>query len=195
MILEAAYELLDESGIGAVAIKTIAAKLECSTQPISWQFGSMTDLKKELFNYVVGKLYGNLPDKMKGKEATEAFFISGVHYLTNVYEHPNVFRFINVDNTMDTIGEDIRGENSFFDYQFDEEAVEFFEQQYDVPKDAIREAVRDTVIYTHGLAVMMMYDSYRLSKEEAARMMYDLGVRLFGSIGIDPPAGFRPFES
>ena len=66
MILEAAYELLDESGIGAVAIKTIAAKLECSTQPISWQFGSMTDVKKELFNYAVGKLYGNLPDKMKG---------------------------------------------------------------------------------------------------------------------------------
>ncbi|SDA52752.1 transcriptional regulator, TetR family [Lachnospiraceae bacterium G11] len=184
MILEAAYELLDESGIGAVAIKTIAAKLECSTQPISWQFGSMTDLKKELFNYAVGKLYGNLPDKMKGKEATEAFFISGVHYLTNVYEHPNVFRFINVDNTMDTIGEDIRGENSFFDYQFDEEAVEFFEQQYDVPKDAIREAVRDTVIYTHGLAMFAMLDGAKLSREDACKLMFNMGMKLLANLGI-----------
>ena len=50
MILKAAYELLDESGIGAVAIKTIAARLSCSTQPVSWQFGSMLELKKELYD-------------------------------------------------------------------------------------------------------------------------------------------------
>ena len=46
MVLEAAYELLDEAGISAVAIKNIAAKLGCSTQPVSWLFGSMTELKK-----------------------------------------------------------------------------------------------------------------------------------------------------
>ena len=46
MILKAAYELLDESGMGAVTIKTIAARLGCSTQPVSWQFGSMLELKK-----------------------------------------------------------------------------------------------------------------------------------------------------
>ena len=49
MILEAAYEILDESGIGAVGIKAIASKLGCSTQPVSWVFGSMKELKKELF--------------------------------------------------------------------------------------------------------------------------------------------------
>ena len=46
MILDAAYELLDEAGIGAVAIKSIAARLGCSTQPVSWHFGSMTELKR-----------------------------------------------------------------------------------------------------------------------------------------------------
>ena len=51
MILNAAYELLDEAGIGAVAIKLIAERLGCSTQPISWHFGSMTELKKELFYF------------------------------------------------------------------------------------------------------------------------------------------------
>ena len=45
MVLQAAFELLDESGTGAVAIKNIAAKLGCSTQPVSWIFGSMTELK------------------------------------------------------------------------------------------------------------------------------------------------------
>lgn len=184
MILEAAYELLDESGIGAVAIKTIAAKLECSTQPISWQFGSMTDLKKELFNYAAGKLYGSLPDKMKGKEATEAFFISGVHYLTNVYEHPYVFRFVNVDSTTDTIGEEARDESSIFNYQFDEEAARLLAEQYDVSPKALGEAVRDTVIYTHGLAMMMMFDNFKLSREDACKMMFDMGMKLLADLGI-----------
>ncbi|MBQ6431998.1 MAG: TetR/AcrR family transcriptional regulator, partial [Oscillospiraceae bacterium] len=41
MILQAAYEILDEAGIGAVGIKAIASRLGCSTQPVSWVFGSM----------------------------------------------------------------------------------------------------------------------------------------------------------
>ena len=65
MILEAAFELLDESGLSAVAIKNIAAKLECSTQPISWQFGSMTELKKELFMYSAMRMWGSLEAKME----------------------------------------------------------------------------------------------------------------------------------
>ena len=32
------------------------------------------------------------------------------------------------------------------------------------------------------LAVLMMFDHYRLPKEEACRMIYDMGVRMFSSI-------------
>ena len=39
--------------------------------------------------------------------------------------------------------------------------------------------------YAHGLAVMMMYDSYRLSKEKACKMVYDMGVKLLRTIGIE----------
>lgn len=184
MILEAAYELLDESGIGAVAIKSIASKLECSTQPVSWQFGSMTELKKELYEYAAMKLYGTLGEEMQGRDAFEAFFISGKHYLTGACDHPNVFRFVNVDDPLETIGEHLYEGRSIFDLQFDKEAVEILTAQYDVPAEAIGEAVRDVVIYTHGLAVMMMFDSYRLPKDEAVRMMYDMGRRIMAGIGI-----------
>lgn len=184
MILEAAYELLDESGIGAVAIKSIAAKLGCSTQPVSWQFGSMTELKKALFYYAGEKLYSPLPQKMQGREAVDAFFISGVHYLSIACEHPNVFKFLNVDDPLDTIGERIGPEAGIFSLQFDDEAVKLLASQYDIPMDKVGIAVRDTVIYTHGLAVMMIYDSYRLPREEACRMAYEMGLRLLSDIGI-----------
>lgn len=185
MILQAAYELLDESGIGAVAIKSIAAKLECSTQPVSWHFGSMTDLKKELYEYSAHQLYDQLYDEMKGKNAVEAFFVSGVRYISNACDHPNVFRFINVDDPLTTIGESLYGEASLFSFQFDEEAVKLLADEYNIPHEVIGETVRDIVIYTHGLAVMMMFDNYRLPKEEACRMVYDMGTKLLHMIGID----------
>ena len=187
MILEAAYELLDEGGIEAVAIKSIAAKLNCSTQPVSWHFGSMTELKKELYYYAGSKLYEELPAKMAGKPAFEAFFISGVHYISCACDHPNVFRFINVDSTEKTIGESIYGNTSIFSHQFDKESAKMIAQEYDISEDVLNKAVRDVVIYTHGLAVMMIFDNFRMPKDEACRMMYDLGVKIMGSIGIDPP--------
>ncbi|MBQ7463384.1 MAG: TetR/AcrR family transcriptional regulator [Lachnospiraceae bacterium] len=184
MILEAAYELLDESGIGAVGIKSIASKLGCSTQPVSWQFGSMTELRKELYEYAAMKLYGTLGEEMRDKEALEAFFVSGKHYLSGACDHPNVFRFVNVDDPLETIGEQLYEGRSIFDLQFDKEAFEKLTAQYDVSPEAAGEAVRDVVIYTHGLAVMMMFDSYRLPKDEAVKMMYNMGVRLLADIGI-----------
>lgn len=184
MILEAAYELLDESGIGAVAIKSIAAKLSCSTQPVSWQFGSMTELKKALYYYAGEKLYSPLPQKMQGREAVDAFFISGVHYISVACEHPNVFKFLNVDDPLETIGERVGSESSIFSLQFNEDAAKLLAEQYDIPIEKVGTAVRDTVIYTHGLAVMMIYDSYRLPREEACKMAYEMGMRLLSDIGI-----------
>ncbi len=191
MILEAAYELLDEAGISNVAIKTIAAKLGCSTQPVSWQFGSMTELKKELYHYAAEKMYGSLEEKMRGREAVEAFFVSGLHYISVACDHPNVFRYLNVDDPYTSTGERPGGEGSIFSLQFDEEAVKIFKKQYDLSPEVIREMVRDTVIYTHGLAVMMMFDSFRLPKEEACRMIFNTGIKMMKATGISPDVDFE----
>ena len=185
MILEAAYEILDESGIGNVGIKSIAAALGCSTQPISWQFGSMNELKKELMRYAGNKLFGPMADAMKGKDAIEAFFISGKMYLSGACDHPHVFKFISVDDPMETIGEDPYEGKSIFEFQFDEHAFKLLSKEYDVSPKLISEAVRDTVIYTHGLALMMMTDNYKLSKDKAYKMMYNMGEMLLSKIGID----------
>lgn len=191
MILEAAYELLDEAGSSSVAIKLIAERLGCSTQPVSWQFGSMTELKKELYVYASHKVFGGLEEKMQGRDAIEAFFISGIRYLSIACDHPNVFRFLNVDDTMDTIGERIYGEASLFSFQFDEEAVKIFASQYDVPESQIEEMVRDTVIYTHGLALMIIFDGRKLPKKEACRMVFNMGVKLGKELGITAKDDFE----
>ena len=168
-----------------MGIKAIATKLGCSTQPISWHFGSMTDLKKELFRYAGEKLYAGIPEQMEGKKAIDAFFASGVYYISSACDHPNVFRFTNVDDPMDTIGEPAYGESSIFSLQFDADAAKLLAAEYDISPEIIKDTVRDIVIYTHGLAVLMMFDNYRLPKEEACKMAYNMGVKLLHSIGID----------
>ncbi len=185
MILEAAYELLDESGIGQVAIKTIASRLGCSTQPVSWQFGSMIELKKELYAYSAQMLYGSLGEEMEGKDAITAFFLSGIRYISGACDHPNVFKFVNVDDPMISIGERISKDTSIFEFQFNDEAFRILASEYDIEPEKIGEMVRDTVIYTHGLAVMMMFDNYRLPKKEACKMILDMGIRLMKPLGIE----------
>ena len=185
MILAAAYEILDESGIGAVGIKAIASRLGCSTQPVSWVFGSMKELKKELFRYANARAYEALPEQMAEKNAIDAFFASGVYYISIACDHPNVFRFITVDDPMDTIGEPVRDNKSIFSFQFDAAASNLLAEEYDISPGTIDNTVRDIVIYAHGLAVMMMHDSFRLSKEDACKMTYDVAVKLLHAIGID----------
>lgn len=190
MILEAAYELLDKEGMGAVQIKTIAAKLGCSTQPVSWQFGSMTELKKELFLYSRYKLYAPFAEKTKGKAALEAFFISGLCYISNACDHPNVFRFVCVDDPVNTIGEALH-EGSIFESQFDANSARALAEEYKISPDVIGSAVRDVVIYTHGLSVMMMFDSYKLPKKQACEMVYNTGVTILKTVGVETKKDYK----
>ncbi len=187
MILDAAYGLLDESGISAVGIKPISSRLGCSTQPISWQFGSMTELRRELFFYASGKVNSLMASSMAGREAVEAFFLSGVVYLTLACDHPHLFRFLCVDDPSESVGEDISKGVSIFSMQFDKAAVKMISEQYEVSSEALGAVVRDVVIYTHGLATMMIYDSMKLPKDIACKMMFDLGDRMLEGIGLVLP--------
>ena len=125
------------------------------------------------------------------REAIEAFFVSGLHYISNACDHPNVFKFICVDDPLETIGERVGGDTTIFNQQFDAGAAEMIAEQYNASPEAIGEIVRDTVIYTHGLALMMMYDNYRLPKKEACKMMYNMGAKLLREIGYEPSSDYE----
>ena len=185
MILDAAYELLDREGIGGVAIKSIASELGCSTQPISWHFGSMPELKKELFIYAGSKMAEEMERCMARRDAVEAFFMTGVQYISIACDHPNIFRFLCVDEPKQTIGEDIMGETSLFTLSFDPKSAALLTAEFNLSEKEISDVVRDIVIYTHGLAVMMMYDSYKLPKKVACEMVFELGSRMISSAGVD----------
>ena len=186
MILSAAYSILDEEGIGAVGIKPIAERLGCSTQPISWHFGSMLELRKALLSYAGEKCWGSMEAEMAGKDALDAFFATGVHYISIACDHPYVFRFMHMDDPKSAVGADAMGDSSVFTMQMDHAAAEMLSSAYPkISKKAIGQAVQDTVIYTHGLATMMIWDNFRMPKKDACKMIFQMGIRILSSIGID----------
>ena len=62
-----------EEGYPMVNIKTIAAKVGCSTQPISWQFGNMQGMRKELYKYASEQVFGDIEQRIANMNAMEAF--------------------------------------------------------------------------------------------------------------------------
>ena len=51
VILENALHVLQRDGYENVNIKAVAKEIGCSTQPISWHFGNMDGLRRELSEY------------------------------------------------------------------------------------------------------------------------------------------------
>lgn len=180
-MLQAAYEILKDDGYAVVNIKTIAAKVGCSTQPISWQFGNMQGLRKELYMYASNKISEDMKDRILGEKAMEVFFETGKKYISNAYEYPNVFRFLYVDDP----GNIADGQSGLAELLGDDFVKEMLVKETGLTKDIVDKIVADIVIYTHGLATLLLWDEIKMEKEAVYEMIYYQAVRCFSQYGVD----------
>ena len=86
---------------------------------------------------------------------------------------------------IDDLGEVRPSEASILDILFDSQMSKLFCQEYDVPEEKIKNAIRDIIIYTHGLATLMMWDHYHMDKDKAAALIYENGRDKLARIGIE----------
>lgn len=180
-MLEAAFNMLVREGYANVNIKTLAAEIGCSTQPISWHFGSIQGLRKELYIYARKHVWGDDLFIREGKSAIDTFFEVGKNYINIACDQPNLFRFLNIDD----LGEVRSTDESVLDLLFDSEMSKLFSHQYNVPEERMKATIRDIIIYTHGLAVLMMWDHYHMDKEKAFTLIYENGRDKFARLGIE----------
>lgn len=180
-MLQAAFEILEQDGYTAVNIKAIAAKVGCSTQPISWQFGNMQGLRSELFTYAGNIIWGHIHPDIEGMNAIAAFFESGKAYIAAACEHPKVFRFLCVDDP----GDLIEKKSNYMDMLGDKYVKEMLALEIKLSNEEINKLVSEIVIYTHGLATMMLWNSFKLEKEDAFKLVYEHAERVFKDYGIN----------
>ena len=157
--------MLIEEGYSAINIKTLAKRIGCSTQPISWHFGNMENFRNALTEYALN--YAN--EKMlSASEGMLAFSNVGIGYIDLAFDEPNLFRYLYMS-----------GESGYYAGGFEiltmadtnSAMIEQIANQLGTSADKVSKFFRDTIIYTHGLACFVVSGLIKSTKEELYAMV------------------------
>lgn len=96
IILDAALELLIREGYGAVNVKTLAAQIGCSTQPIVWHFENMSGFRRAFLEYCIA--YTKAQFTVHDGSLDEILLATASRYISIACKMPHLFRFVYVDN-------------------------------------------------------------------------------------------------
>ena len=96
IILETALQMLIREGYGAITVKTLAAEIGCSTQPIIWHFENMNGFRKAFFEYCMD--YAKSQFTVWNGSLDDLLTETARGYITIACNMPNLFRFVFVDN-------------------------------------------------------------------------------------------------
>lgn len=165
IILKNALDMLIQDGYSSINIKSLAKRIGCSTQPISWHFGNMINFRNALTEYALD--YAN--EKMlSASEGISAFSNVGIGYITIAFDEPNLFRYLYMS-----------GESGYHAGGFDiltaaktnSVIAEQTAKQFGIPVAKVNDFFRNTIIYTHGLACFIASGLLKATKDEACAMV------------------------
>ncbi len=92
MIIEAAFSIVQSEGVEKLTVRGISQKLKCSTQPVLYQFSTIEDIKKAV--YEKADLFHSEYIMPKGNRDLNPLMELGVNYIRFGYEESRLFRFL-----------------------------------------------------------------------------------------------------
>lgn len=169
MILDTALKMLIRSGYASVNIKTVAAEAGCSTQPVMWHFGSMEGFRRELALYARSYAQERMETVPDG-DAVSAFERMGEGYIRMAATEPNLFRFLYMGECPIPAPFDLNdisgGRN--------EGIISGIADMTGLSAEAAARCIRDTVIYSHGIAVMIASGVFTAPMDKIMSMIKDV---------------------
>lgn len=183
MILEAALKILIRDGYSVVNVKTISKEIGCSTQPIVWHFENMDGLRLALAEYA--REYAVNRITLSGENAFQNFEDIGRHYVRMALNEPNLFKYLYLGESpmgrpysLNRMARDIKnGANGALTVELaalsglsEEQTIEF---------------VRNTLVYSHGIATMVATGVFKGTEEEMMDMINYAADSFLFRLGID----------
>ena len=92
MVIDAAFEVAREVGGENINARTVAKKLNCSTQPVMYHFATIEELKQAVYaksNWYHTEYLMNIQKPQQGVMPG-----IGLNYIRFAVEEPNLFRFL-----------------------------------------------------------------------------------------------------
>lgn len=99
VILENALQMLIRDGYSAINIKTLAAHIGCSTQPIVWHFENMQGFRKAFYEYCIA--YARSQFTPWNGSLEDLLTETARGYIAIASNMPNLFRFVFADSKED----------------------------------------------------------------------------------------------
>ena len=175
VILENALNVLRRDGYESVNIKAVAKEIGCSTQPISWHFGNMEGLRRELSEYA-RKVAIELITSVSA-DSVEGFLELGVNYIKLAIEDKNLFRYI----FMNGCGTYVADGLSAFSLSGDNLLItQSISDALGIPQEQTARCIEDLSVYANGLATYIATGVLSITIDEAKERLFIVGKAIFG---------------
>lgn len=172
-ILTAALDVLIREGYSAVSIKSIARELNCSTQPIAWQFGNMDNMREALTKEAVA--YANQKMMPTSTNCIEAFWQIGYGYINLAFDTPNLFRFVYMGESKNYCR---GGFNSILTDKGNTVLIDKLYQYLNISKEQADMLFQRMIVYTHGMVSLVVAGVLNCTKEQVYSIVKNFGLDL-----------------
>ena len=164
-ILDAAVELVRERGAEALTTRSLAARLNCSTQPIFSNFPNMDALNAAVF----GKVYERYAESLLASLRSEkypSYKASGMAYIEFAVEEPRLFRLLFM--------RDRSGEERVDDTAESEMLIDIIMKNTGLSSASAHLLHQDMWVLVHGLAVMSATGFQEYNQQITSEMVTDV---------------------
>lgn len=161
MIIDAAFEVAREAGAENINARTVAKKLNCSTQPVMYHFAKVEDLKKAVY----AKLdWYHTEYLMNIQKPQEGIMLGiGLNYIRFAIEEPNLFRFL--------FQSGFAVENSLLEMIDSEElkpVLFAMQEAMEMNMEQTKEVFLTIALFAHGYASIIANNSLEYDEEVVA---------------------------
>ncbi|MDE6221397.1 MAG: TetR/AcrR family transcriptional regulator [Lachnospiraceae bacterium] len=161
MVIDAAFEVARAAGAENINARTVAKKLNCSTQPVMYYFKTIEELKKAA--YAKTDWY-HTEFLMSRKEPQKEVMLGiGLNYIRFAITEPHLFRFL--------FQSGYAVENSLLEMIDSEELVPVISAMQEAMKmtmEQTKEVFLTVALFAHGYASIIANNSLEYDKELVA---------------------------
>lgn len=150
MVIDAAFEVARETGVENINARTVAKKLNCSTQPVMYHFATIEELKKSA--YAKTDVYHT--EYLMNVNSDDIMVGIGLNYIRFAVEEPHLFRFL--------FQSGFAVENSLLEMVNSEELIPIIstmQETMDLSIEQTKEVFITLALFVHGYASIIVNNS------------------------------------
>ena len=162
-IIQAAVDIVRNSGLSALTAKTLANRLNCSTQPVFWLFHSMDEVKNEVYSFALNRFDEFIKHKLPSVSSYKSV---GLNYIRFAYEETEFFKILFMSNYSDI---DIM--KSHVEMPF---VLNLITEEENIYGEQAQNIYEEMWLFSHGIATMIATGTARFSRERIQDMLSDV---------------------